>query len=150
MVDRANGMRFVHEMIRDHELKTDQFEFHEQDFFRSVPPADVFILSNTAHDWTETSYGMIIKNIQQVIPDDGLLCIHEPLLLTAWKSDAEWIHALWMACYALTLLRLTLGQGTCYSIEEHHRIVSNCGFEPVASPVATSDGCTALFYRPKQ
>ena len=52
-----------------------------------------------------------------------------------------------MACYALTLLRYTLGEGTCYTIEEHHQVLAKSGFQPVGEPVPTSDGCTALFYR---
>lgn len=52
-----------------------------------------------------------------------------------------------MACYALTLLRYTLGEGTCYTLEEHHTILATGGFQPTGPPVPTSDGCTALFYR---
>ena len=147
MVDRANGMRFVREIIQAERMDTSQLAFHEGDFFDSVPAADVYVLSNTAHDWQQSDYSLIMNHIRRVISNDGLVCIHEPLLLTSWDSDAQWVRALWMACYALTLLRITLGEGTCYSVEEHHAILASSGFEPVGQPVPTCDGCTALFYR---
>ena len=147
LIDRPNGMRFAREMIRDEQMDEDQLELHEADFFRAVPAADVFVISNTAHDWQPQDYSLIIGNIREVIPSDGTICIHEPLLLTSWDSDTEWVRALWMACYALTLFRLTLGAGTCYTIAEHHGILSKHGFQPSGMPMDTCDGCTALFYR---
>ena len=149
LVDRANGMRFAHEIINNERIDASRIEFHEGDFFDAVPTADVYVLSNTAHDWRPPEYSVIANNIRAVMPDDGLICIHEPILMTSWNNDSEWLHALWMACYALTLLRYTLGEGTCYTMEEHHAILKNCGFQPSGPPVSTSDGCTALFYRLK-
>lgn len=147
LVDRANGMRFAHEIIRSEQMDASRLEFHEADFFDAVPAADVYVLSNTAHDWQAQQYSVIANNIRDVIPDDGLVCIHEPILMTSWKSDAEWVRALWMACYAVTLLRHTLGEGTCYTVEEHHEILRKSGFLPSGPPVPTSEGCTALCYR---
>lgn len=149
LVDRANGMRFAHEMIRNEQMDAGRLEFHEADFFGAVPRADAYVLSNTAHDWQPQEYSRLADNIREVMPDDGVVCIHEPILVTSWKSDAEWVRALWMACYALTLLRLTLGKGTCYTIDEHHAILAKSGLFPSGSPVPTCDGCTALFYRLK-
>lgn len=147
LVDRANSMRFAREIIETEQFDTDQLDLLERDFFEAVPEADVYVLSNTAHDWQPQEYTKIVNNIRDVIPDDGLICIHEPILMTKWNSDTEWVHALWMACYALTLLRYTLGEGTCYSVEEHHQIMAKGGFVPSGVPVPTVDGCTALFYR---
>lgn len=147
LVDRANGMRFAHEIIRSEQIDAGRLEFHEADFFESVPASDVYILSNTAHDWQEREYSRITTNIRSVISSGGLVCIHEPILVTSWNSDTQWVQALWMACYALTLFRLTLGEGTCYTAEEHHEMLGKSGFQPVGEPVPTADGCTALFYR---
>lgn len=149
LVDRANAMRFAHEIVRSEHIDARQLEFHEADFFDAVPSADVYVLSNTAHDWRPPEYSVIANNIRSVIPADGLVCIHEPILVTSWKNDSEWPHALWMACYALTLFRITLGEGTCYTVGEHHAILAQSGFHPSGPPVPTSDGCTALFYRLK-
>lgn len=149
LVDRANGMRFAHGIINNERIDASQLEFHEGDFFDAVPTADVYVVSNTAHDWRPPEYSVIADNIRNVIPDTGLVCIHEPILMTSWNNDSQWLHALWMACYALTLLRYTLGEGTCYTMEEHHAILAKSGFQPGGPPVPTSDGCTALFYRLK-
>ena len=147
LIDRANGMRFVHEIINSEQIDASQVEFHEEDFFAALPGAEVYVLSNTAHDWLPQEYTRIANNIRQVIDSHGLVCIHEPILMTSWNSEVEWVRALWMACYALTLLRLTLGQGTCYTVDEHHEILAKSGFVPQGTPIPTTDGCTALFYR---
>ena len=147
LVDRVNGMQFAREIMDTERIDASRIEFHEGDFFNAVPKADVYVLSNTAHDWRPPEYSVIIDNINASMPEDGLICIHEPILMTAWKNDSEWLHALWMACYAQTLLRFTLGEGTCYRLEEHHAILGKAGFDPLGSPVPTSDGCTALFYQ---
>ena len=146
LVDRSNGMHFVHEIIGQENIDTSKMEFHEIDFFTEVPPAELYILSNTAHDWQPAEYSTITNNILCQIPENGIVCIHEPLLMTEWDNDSEWIRALWMACYAMTLLRITLGEGTCYTVEEHNTILAQSGFQPLGQPSNTNDGCTALFY----
>ncbi len=148
LLDRPNGMRFAHEIIQAEKMDPQRLVFQEADFFSEVPVADIYVLSNTAHDWQPQEYALIMNHIRRAIPPDGLVCIHEPLLLTNWDTDTAWLRALWMACYALTLLRLTLGQGTCYSIAEHHEITGKSGFHPIGNPIPTCDGCTALLYRP--
>jgi hypothetical protein len=86
-------MRFAHEIIDNEHINAGQLEFREGDFFDAVPAADVYILSNTAHDWRPPEYSVIANNIRAVIPEDGLVCIHEPILMTSWNSDSEWIQA---------------------------------------------------------
>lgn len=147
LVDRGNALRFAREMADVGGFRTPRLEYCESDFFRSVPPADVYVLSNTAHDWQRSQYSAILENIRRVIPPRGVVCIHEPLLVSDWTSDAQWQRALWMACYALTLFRYTLGDGTCYTEQEHHEILAGSGFEPRGEPAPTSDGCSALFYQ---
>jgi len=146
LVDRANGMRFAREVIQSEQIEASRLEFHEGDFFDSVPAADVYVLSNAAHDWQVEQYSVILKNIRKAITNQGVVCIHEPVLKTSWGSDAEWIDALWMACYAMTLFRITVGEGTSYSVAEHHGVLATSGFVPGGTPVPPSDGCTALFY----
>ena len=148
LLDRPNGMRFAHEIIQTEQMDQHRLAFQEADFFDNVPAADIYVLSNTAHDWQEHEYTLIMSHVRRAISPDGLVCIHEPLLLTNWDSDTAWLRALWMACYAMTLLRLTLGEGTCYSIDEHHQILAKSGFHPIGDPIPTCDGCTALLYRP--
>ena len=146
LLDRANGMQFMQELIQREGINSAKIELLTADFFRDVPAADIYVLSNTAHDWRPEEYRTLIENIRHSMKQDGVICIHEPLLLDQWNSDREWYQALWMACYAMTLLKLTLGAGTCYSIEEHHAILAQSGMRPSGSPQSTVDGCTALFY----
>jgi SAM-dependent methyltransferase len=146
LVDRSNGMLYAREIARDAGIG-EGVEFHEQDFFVSVPAADIYCVSNTAHDWNVEDYATIMKNIRAAMLPGGLVCLHEPIRVTSWGSTDEWLHALWMACYALCLFRLTQGHGTCYARDEHDGVMASCGFTAVGDPIKTADGCTALFYR---
>ncbi|MFK7768244.1 MAG: methyltransferase [Mariniblastus sp.] len=146
LVDQANGMQFVKEIAGEIGCDFSKLEFCEQNFFDSVPNADLYCLSNTAHDWLTDEYRAIMKNIRDSISDDGVVCIHEPILISQWQSNEEWMKALWMACYATTLFKLCHGKGTCYTREEHDAVMRSSGFEPIGAPVETNDGCTALFY----
>ena len=147
LVDRANGMRYVRQMLAASRESEKDFELCEQDFFQSVPTADIYSISNTAHDWLDSEYLEIMTHVRGAISREGLVCIHEPLLVTRWKTREEWQEALWMACYAVTLFRLTHGKGSCYTVEEHDQIQQRAGFSRSVDPIRTIDGCTALFYR---
>lgn len=147
LVDRSNGMQFARELIKRDRIDSSRMRLMEADFFKEVPSAEVYILSNTAHDWRPAEYQTLIENVCRAMVPGGLVCIHEPLLLDTWDSEQQWFQALWMACYAMTLLKLTHGAGTCYSLREHHEILARSGFVPVGQPHATIDGCTALFYQ---
>ena len=147
LVDRENGMQYAKEMAEAGDMNVAKLEFREHDFFRSIPPADLYCISNTAHDWLPEEYATIMLNVRDSIAPGGVVCLHEPLLATTWNSAEEWVHALWMACYAVTLFRLTEGKGTCYSREEHDLVMSQNGFVRMDDSVRTMDGCTALFYQ---
>lgn len=147
LVDRENGMQYAKEMADAATMNVAKMEFREHDFFRSIPPADFYCISNTAHDWLPEEYGSIMLNVRDSIAPRGVVCVHEPLLASTWNSAEDWVHALWMACYAVTLFRLTEGKGTCYTQEEHDLVMSQNGFVRTGEPVRTMDGCTALFYQ---
>lgn len=146
LVDRANGMRHARSIADQNGIDLDRIEQLEQDFFKQVPPADVYCISNTAHDWLPEEYSTLMTNVRDSIAPGGVICIHEPLLAATWNSAEEWVQALWMACYAMTLFRLTEGKGTCYTRAEHDMVMADNGFAPIGKPIPTSDGCTALFY----
>lgn len=150
VVDRENAFEHFRDLQSREEINDDRIRCVSLDFFKSVPEADVYLLSNTAHDWLPSQYDKILENIRAVIPAHGLLCLHEPLLKAQWESDAEWMEALWMACYALTLFKLTHGMGSCYTLAEHDAAAKNQGFKRHSPPVRTCDGCTALLYQPDQ
>lgn len=147
LVDRANSMQFAGMMAKQNGFDDPRLEFLEQDFFQAVPAADIYCLSNTAHDWLPQEYSALMTNVRDSIAPGGVVCIHEPLLVSTWNSAEQWVNALWMACYALTLFRLTEGKGTCYTRDEHDAVMDQNGFVPVGEPVPTVDGCTALFYQ---
>ncbi|MCA9214790.1 MAG: hypothetical protein KDB27_17085, partial [Planctomycetales bacterium] len=143
LVDRENGMKYVREMLSD---DLDRFELCSQDFFQAIPAADIYNISNTAHDWSESEYIEIMSNVRKSMSPNSFVCIHEPLLIDEWYNEKEWCDALWMACYAVTLFRLTQGKGSCYSIDEHDAIQQQVGLSRIGPPIPTIDGCTALFY----
>lgn len=147
LVDRANAMQFARKMAEDVEIDLARVDFVEHDFFQSVPAADIYCLSNTAHDWLAEEYSRLMQNVRDAIAPGGIVCLHEPILAMDWNSAEQWVHALWMACYALTLFRLTAGKGTCYTRFEHNEIMARNGFQPLGEPVNTTDGCTALIYQ---
>ncbi|MFC1759821.1 hypothetical protein ACFL2H_13820 [Planctomycetota bacterium] len=88
-----------------------------------------------------------MTNVRGAISPQGLVCIHEPLLRTSWETKDDWCEALWMACYAVTLFRLTRGKGSCYAVAEHDAIQRKAGFVRTDDPIPTVDGCTVLFYK---
>ena len=150
LVDRPNGMKFVRELAAQIEslgADTSKLEYCEEDFFRSVPGADIYCVSNTAHDWLPEEYEQVITNLRDSIAPGGVVCIHEPLLPTMWNNSEQWIQALWMTCYALSLYKLTAGKGSCYTHDEHRGVMEGCGFGQVGEPVETQDGCTAIFFQ---
>ena len=147
LVDRENGLKYAREMAKSAEINTDRIDFVAQDFFQDVPAADIYVVSNTVHDWLPSEYQEIMTNVRDALAPGGIVCVHEPLLLATWNSADEWVRALWMACYALTLYKLTSGKGTCYTHEEHNEIMGETGFEPLSEPAETSDGCSAVFYK---
>lgn len=154
LVDRAAGLKFAKEMLElssreaGSEELAHKIAFEEQNIFAEVPSAAVYCASNTAHDWLPEQYSKIANNIRRQIADDGFVVIHEPLQISNWQSEPERFRALWMACYALTLYRLTAGQGTCYTESEHDAIMQQSGFARFGKPFETTDGCTALAYKP--
>jgi len=149
VVDRENALEHFRDLQAREGINDDRIRCVAHDFFESVPEADVYLLSNTAHDWLPSQYDKILENIRAVIPAHGMLCLHEPLLKTHWESDAEWMEALWMACYALTLFKLTHGMGSCYTLAEHDAAAKGQGFKRHSPPMRTCDGCTALLYQPE-
>lgn len=150
LVDRGNSMPYAREMVTSDLAEAhvlDKLDYQEHDFFHEVPPADIYCVSNTAHDWLKEEYTTIMTNVRDAIAPGGVVCIHEPILPTKWNSAAEWVRALWMASYALTLYKLCKGKGTCYTRQEHDETMRRSGFGAVGEPVETCDGCTALFYK---
>ena len=155
LVDQASGLKFAQhiamQLTQDHsntQKHLGKIQYCEQDFFVSVPPAACYCLSNTAHDWLPAEYAALVRNICLANETPPRIIVHEPLMIDRWETEKQWQQALWMTCYALTLFKLTHGQGTCYTLAQHDEILQSCGYQRTAEPKPTTDGCTALLYSP--
>ena len=59
----------------------DRVELVEGDFFSRVPvKADVYLLKHIIHDWYEDKCEQILRNIREVMPDDGKILIVEAVI----------------------------------------------------------------------
>lgn len=143
LVDQKAGLALAREMIHD---ELPRMDFEETDIFNRVPAADMYCMSNTAHDWLPEDYRRLAANIRVAMPTAGRVVVHEPLMLTSWSTLKQQHEALWMSCYALALYKLCGGRGTCYTACEHDHIMRSAGFERVAGPEKTTDGCSGLCY----
>ncbi|MEM7474520.1 MAG: methyltransferase [Planctomycetota bacterium] len=148
LVDQERGLQYANELLK--ELPNAKgIETCTCNVFESAPAANIYLLSNTAHDWLPEACQKIYDNVHQTALSPSLLVLHEPLLVRPEEVSLQANQALWMACYALALYKLTHGQGTCYLESEHDAMLSESGFERVGSSMPTVDGCTALLYRRK-
>ncbi|MEM8734906.1 MAG: methyltransferase [Planctomycetota bacterium] len=143
LADQAAGLKFAKMMAGEHDQR---LEFVEVDIFQTIPDSDLFVISNTAHDWLLEDYKNLVAGMANAISPGGLVIVHEPLLV-AEPDEERQLEALWMACYALTLFRLTVGQGSCYSVDEHDDVFRPFGFARSSEPTPTMDGCSTLIYR---
>lgn len=143
LVDQKAGLAHARQMVLDEQPR---MCFQEADIFQRVPSADMYCMSNTAHDWLPEDYQRLAANIRASVSTAGRVVVHEPLMLTSWSTLKEQHEALWMSCYALALYKLCGGRGTCYSVDEHDHIMQSVGFERVAGPEKTTDGCSGLCY----
>jgi hypothetical protein len=85
---QANGVLFdlpqvlagAPRMLDLHGVK-DRVELVEGDFFTGVPvTADVYILKHIIHDWYEDKCQQILRNIRDVMPEDGKILIVEAVI----------------------------------------------------------------------
>jgi hypothetical protein len=85
---QANGVLFdlpqvlagAPRMLDLHGVK-DRVELVEGDFFTGVPvTADVYVLKHIIHDWYEDKCQQILRNIRDVMPEDGKILIVEAVI----------------------------------------------------------------------
>jgi ubiquinone/menaquinone biosynthesis C-methylase UbiE len=59
----------------------DRVELVEGDFFKEIPVvADVYLLKHIIHDWYDDNCEMILRNIRNVMPDDGRVLIVDAVI----------------------------------------------------------------------
>lgn len=147
LVDQAAGLKFAREMYADIQSPKPQLDFLESNIFERVPTANLYLLSNTVHDWLPQQCVELYKYISAAAPERAKIVIHEPMLWPGNPTPYNQWDSLWKSCYGLTLYKLTGGQGSCYTLGEHISMLKQAGFRQACVPEATSDGCVALEFQ---
>lgn len=88
------------------------------DFFQSVPPGDVYLLSRVLHDWTDPQCVRVLRNVRHSIKAGGRLLVAERLLPGPLALGAD-----------LNMLAVT--QGRERSRDEFADLFAHAGFRLV-------------------
>lgn len=108
------------ETVRDEEAFGDRLTFVEGDFFESVPPGDVYILSTILHDWDDERAAAILDTIRAAAPSGARLVLIESVIQPGNEPDgAKW----------LDLLMLTLFGGRERDEAQWRELLEGAGFE---------------------
>lgn len=108
------------ETVRDEEAFGDRLTFVEGDFFESVPPGDVYILSTILHDWDDERAAAILDTIRAAAPSGARLVLIESVIQPGNEPDgAKW----------LDLLMLTLFGGRERDELQWRELLDGAGFE---------------------
>ncbi|MFJ7277128.1 methyltransferase [Kitasatospora sp. NPDC098663] len=62
------------------ELVIDRCEVVAGDFFKAVPTADAYLLSNIVHNWADDTAVTILRNVRSAMPDHGRVLLLDMLL----------------------------------------------------------------------
>jgi hypothetical protein len=99
----------------------DAIEFVEGDFFESVPPGDVYVLSAIIHDWDDERAARILRNVRDAAPPEARVLIAESVIQPGNEPDgAKW----------LDLLMLVLAGGRERTEREWRALIEGAGLEP--------------------
>lgn len=117
----AGGLQILTEMgIQD------RCDIVSGDFFKDIPAgADAYLLSHIIHDWDDERCGVILKNIHQVLPENGRLFLVETII----GSPKETVMSRFM-----DLNMLVMTEGGCERTENEFRtLLSAHGFDLLAT-----------------
>ena len=125
LLKRQPGLRGIvfdlPETVRDEEALGDRIEFVEGDFFESVPPGDVYVLSTILHDWDDERATAILRTIHAAASFDTRLVMPDAVLLPGNEPHgAKW----------LDLLMLVLSGGRERDEADWRALLEAGGFEP--------------------
>lgn len=88
------------ETVRDEEALGERLTFVEGDFFESVPPGDVYILSTILHDWDDERAAAILRTIRAAAPPGARLLLIESVIQPGNEPDgAKWLDLLMLALF---------------------------------------------------
>jgi hypothetical protein len=124
LLEQHSGLRGIvfdlPETVRDEEAFGDRLTFVEGDFFESVPPGDVYILSTILHDWDDERAAAILDTIRAAAPSGASLVLIESVIQPGNEPDgAKW----------LDLLMLTLFAGRERDEAQWRELLEGAGFE---------------------
>ena len=117
----------------------DRCRFEGGSFFESVPSgADSYLLRHIIHDWDDGRSLTILKNIREVIPDDGRLLIVEAVIPPG--NDP-------FPAKFLDLTMLVIPGGKERTREEYEALYAEAGFT-LSQIVPTSTDMSVIEGRP--
>jgi hypothetical protein len=124
LLGRHPGLRGIvfdlPETVRDEEAFGDRLTFVEGDFFESVPPGDVYVLSTILHDWDDERAAAILHTIRAAAPSGARLVLIESVIQPGNEPDgSKW----------LDLLMLTLFGGRERDEGQWRELLEGAGFE---------------------
>ena len=110
------------ETVRDEASLGDRCTFVRGDFFESVPPGDVHVLSTILHDWDDERAAAILRTIHAAARADGRLVMLETVVPPGNEPHgAKW----------LDLLMLAFSGGRERDEAQWQALLAGAGFEPV-------------------
>jgi O-methyltransferase domain len=126
LLRRQPGLRGIvfdlPETVRDEASLGDRCTFVAGNFFESVPPGDVYVLSTVLHDWSDEQAARILRTVRAAAADDARLLVVEAVV-----PDGNEPHAAkW-----LDLLVLSLLGGRSRNEAQWRALLGEAGFEPV-------------------
>ncbi|MEP6977422.1 MAG: methyltransferase [Thermoleophilia bacterium] len=88
------------ETVRDEEAFGDRLSFVEGDFFESVPPGDVYVLSTILHDWDDERAAAVLHTIRAAAPPGARLVLIESVIQPGNEPDgSKWLDLLMLALF---------------------------------------------------
>jgi hypothetical protein len=89
------------ETVRDEAALGARISFVEGDFFESVPPSDVYVLSTILHDWDDERAAAILRTIRAAAAPGARLVLIEAVIEPGNAADgSKWLDLLMLALFA--------------------------------------------------
>jgi DNA-binding Lrp family transcriptional regulator len=104
LLARRPGLRGIvfdlPETVRDEAAFGDGLTYVEGDFFESVPPGDVYVLSTILHDWDDERAAAILQTIRAAAPSGARLVLIEAVIQPGNDPDgSKWLDLLMLALF---------------------------------------------------